>query len=411
MLACTALIALVACSSEPGGHADAEYDDRSGEHAGEIEARGPNGGKLLREGSLAIEITIFERGVPPEYRLYPYWDGEPIAPDQLDAVNAEVVLTRLDGETNRFAFTPQGDFLRGDGVVTEPHSFDVAVSAAYRGTQAQWGYDSHEGRVQIAAGMAQRSGISTQTAGPGTVHETLTLYGRITPDPARVAAVRARFPGLIRSVSKSVGDAVTRGEALVSVEADDSLRRYTLAAPIDGVIVERMASAAEVAGSDPLLTIADYSTVWAQLAVFPKQFGAVKVGQRVTVYGDDVQTQGVIDWLTPAGHNGPSRDARVVLDNPDGRWAPGTTVRAEVVTDSVDADLVVQNSALQAFRDFTVVFAKVGDTYEVRMLDLGRSDGEVTQVLGGLKPGTEYVTGNSYLIKADIEKSGASHDH
>jgi len=32
-------------------------------------------------------------------------------------------------------------------------------------------------------------------------------------------------------------------------------------------------------------------------------------------------------------------------------------------------------------------------------------------VLGGLEPGTTFVTENSYLIKADIEKSGASHDH
>ncbi len=49
--------------------------------------------------------------------------------------------------------------------------------------------------------------------------------------------------------------------------------------------------------------------------------------------------------------------------------------------------------------------------YEVRMLDLGRADEEWVEVLGGLKVGTEYVTENSYLIKADIEKSGASHDH
>ena len=45
------------------------------------------------------------------------------------------------------------------------------------------------------------------------------------------------------------------------------------------------------------------------------------------------------------------------------------------------------------------------------MLETGRSDGRMTEVLGGLEPGTEYVVGNSYLIKADIDKSGASHDH
>jgi len=58
-----------------------------------------------------------------------------------------------------------------------------------------------------------------------------------------------------------------------------------------------------------------------------------------------------------------------------------------------------------------VVFARFGDTYEVRMLELGRGNRDWIEVLGGLVPGTEYVTANSYLIKADIEKSGASHDH
>ena len=73
--------------------------------------------------------------------------------------------------------------------------------------------------------------------------------------------------------------------------------------------------------------------------------------------------------------------------------------------------LAVRQSAIQGFRDFKVVYARIGDTYEVRMLDLGRQNSEWAEVLGGLEPGTEYVTDNSYLVKADIEKSGASHDH
>ena len=65
----------------------------------------------------------------------------------------------------------------------------------------------------------------------------------------------------------------------------------------------------------------------------------------------------------------------------------------------------------QPFRDFTVVYARVGNTYEVRMLDLGRRTDEWTEVLGGIEPGTEYVVDGAFLIRADIEKSGASHDH
>jgi cobalt-zinc-cadmium efflux system membrane fusion protein len=78
---------------------------------------------------------------------------------------------------------------------------------------------------------------------------------------------------------------------------------------------------------------------------------------------------------------------------------------------SADVALAVRTEALQTFRDFSVVFAQVGETYEVRMLELGRRDARHAEVLGGLKPGTRYVTANSFLVKADIEKSGASHDH
>jgi cobalt-zinc-cadmium efflux system membrane fusion protein len=101
----------------------------------------------------------------------------------------------------------------------------------------------------------------------------------------------------------------------------------------------------------------------------------------------------------------------VVLDNATNQWTPGLYITGTVTVAQTSAELVVPNSALQGFRDFTVVFAQVGDIYEVRMLELGESDGEMTAVLGGLEPGTVFVSGNSYLIKADIEKSGASHDH
>lgn len=45
------------------------------------------------------------------------------------------------------------------------------------------------------------------------------------------------------------------------------------------------------------------------------------------------------------------------------------------------------------------------------MLELGRQSPEWTEVLGGLKPGEAYVSENAFLIRADVEKSGASHDH
>ena len=103
--------------------------------------------------------------------------------------------------------------------------------------------------------------------------------------------------------------------------------------------------------------------------------------------------------------------ARVVLDNASGVLRPGQFVSGRVTVGESQAALAVEKAALQRFRDSDVVFEQVGDTYEVRMLELGRADATRVEVLSGLAAGAHYVTDNSYLIKADIEKAGASHDH
>ena len=103
--------------------------------------------------------------------------------------------------------------------------------------------------------------------------------------------------------------------------------------------------------------------------------------------------------------------ARAPLPNRDGYWRQGMAVRGLVSVDQRTVPLAVRTDAIQQFRDFRVVFAKIGETYEVRMLELGEEGPEWTEVISGIDPGTVYATENSYIIKADIEKSGASHDH
>src|SRR5690606_24628953 len=140
-----------------------------------------------------------------------------------------------------FLFSPQQghrqqSYLRGDGVVVEPHSFDVKVMAQIDGKPHVWTYASYEGRTTIARDMAAAAGIKTAVAAPGRLQETLALYGTIQPNAERVRHVVARFPGPIRSVNKQVGDAVRAGETLATVESNDSLQNYAVVAPIAGVI-------------------------------------------------------------------------------------------------------------------------------------------------------------------------------
>jgi cobalt-zinc-cadmium efflux system membrane fusion protein len=239
------------------------------------------------------------------------------------------------------------------------------------------------------------------------------LYGSIVPDPTRVREVKARFPGVIRDVHARMGDRVQTGAALATIESNDSLQRYTVTAPIAGSVTSRHAEPGEQAGDEELFEIADYSTVWVELNVFARDRARVREGQVVRITTEaGTEAAGMIDYLAPSGERvSQSSTARVVLDNGDARWVPGQFVEASVTVAETAVDVAVPLAALQTFRDFDVVFARVGDTYEVRMLTLGRRDATGVEVLGGIAAGTEYVTENSYLIKADIEKAGASHDH
>jgi cobalt-zinc-cadmium efflux system membrane fusion protein len=373
--------------------------------------RGPHRGRMLRDGDFAIELTIFEEGVPPEFRAYAYENDEPMPPER---VRLSVELGRHGGRKDRFAFAPEADYLRGDGVVKEPHSFDVNVSAAHDGETSSWDYASYEGRVQIAAEAAAAAGVEVETAGPAAIREQLSLTGTVQPNPARLAKVRARFPGVIREVRKGLGEKVAAGQVLATVQSNESLETYSVAAPVSGVVLERSAVSGEATGEEPLFVVGDLSELWAELDVFGGDLGRIKPGQpvRVTSLDDTVVAVSQIAAVSPVTtHSTQSVRARVVLDNASGHWRPGQFVHGDVTAAEAEVPLAVKNTALQRFRDFTVVFAQVGDVYEVRMLELGRTDGEWTEVLGGLEPGENYVAGNSFLIKADIEKSGASHDH
>jgi membrane fusion protein, heavy metal efflux system len=373
------------------------------------DARGPNNGRLLRDGDFQVELAIFETGVPPEYRAWTTSAGQPVAPD---AVELRATLTRLD-RVDVIEFRPQGDFLRSTSGVKEPHSFSVAVEASYRGQSHRWTYDSFEGRTRIDAEVAQAFGIETEIAGPARLEEMVTLYGQIVPDTERVRQISARFDGAIESVAVALGQSVQRGELLAITESNESLQTNRITAPIAGVVTERAANAGEQTAGRRLFTIVDTSSVWADLAVFPADRGRVRTGAKVTIRdsagGEPIES--TISQINVIATGNQTVTARAVIDNSAGTLLPGTFVTAEVAVAEHDVPLAVKRVGLQSFRDFTVVYGEYGEEYEVRMLELGRQFGDWAEVLGGLEPGTRYVTEGSYVLKADIEKSGASHDH
>lgn len=389
-------------TAAPEGEAGHDSDEGS---------RGPHGGRLLEDGSFTLELAIFEAGVPPEFRAWAALDGKPLAPDR---VQLTIALERLGGVIDRIEFAPQEDFLRSTSEVYEPHSFAVSVEATSGGAVHRWTYDAFEGRTTIPAETAKQAGVVVEVAGPGTIAEALSLYGAIAPDPEKVRTVTARYPGIIRSVRKSLGDAVRQGDVLAQIESNESLRSYDITAPIAGVVTLRNANPGENSADDALFTVTDLSRVVAELSVFPRDVSRIKPGQRARIRAVDggEPVDGDVVRVSPAGAGAnQALKVRVALDNADGRWTPGRYVTGEVMIGTADVPVAIRADSVQRLRDGSVAFENVGDIYEARPVELGRSDGEWVEVTAGLASGARYVAQNSFLVKADIEKSGASHDH
>jgi len=397
-------------------HASGEHDDHGrgdADHAEEPEsAKGPHGGRLLTDGNFAVELAIIEQGVPPEFRAWFTLDGKPVAPAD---VKFSVILERPGGVTDTYNFTPESDYARGDAEVYEPHSFDYTIVAEHGGRSHRWAFEAPEMQTTISAAAAQRAGVAVEAAGPATFAETLPVYGQVRLNANRVTRAVPRFGGVVREARKAIGDTVAAGEVVALVETNQSLVTIEVTAPIAGIIVDRSASAGEtVADGAPLYTIANLDDVWVDLNIPKRDHERVKVGQIVAIGTDNGSeaVKGSIAWIAPtASAEAQTLTARVVLPNTDHRWHAGLFVKAEVTLSTTTVPVAVKESALQTLFSFTVVFSQHGELYQARPLELGRRGGGWVEVLKGLRAGEHYVTENSFLIKADIGKSGASHDH
>jgi len=372
--------------------------------------KGPNNGRMLQDGDFAIELAIFEDGMPPEFRVFASKGKTKLAAKD---INLNVKLTRLGGVVDDINFFVENDYLRGDMEIYEPHSFQVTLTATYANKTHQWSYDNFEGRTEIKDDMANAMQIETEFVESQTFNETLTVFGKLKLAANAVRHITARFPGEVVKLHAVLGQQVKKGQTLLTIEGNESLQTYKVYAPIDGIITKQEVGAGEQTGQRRLLTLSDTSKLVAELGVFPMDQSKVKVGDQVFIMipgSTKVIKSELFDTLFEVNSE-QARIYRAEVDNADGSLSAGQFVSAQIQLNNYQVPLAVKANGLQSFRDFTVVYAKVDQEYEVRMLSLGRKVGPWVEVLGGISAGTEYVAKNSYILKADIDKSAASHDH
>lgn len=466
-------------SAEETGH-----DDHGHGHA--THQTGPKGGWLFTaEDGFAVEVTIYEKGVPSQFRVYLYEDGKPLPSTDADVI---ITVSRLGQLAQTFQFQAEGGFLIGDDVVAEPHSFNLEIEADREGKVYQWEHSQIEARIEMSDASLKRSGITIKKAGPATIKPVLRLPGKIAFNHHSLVKIVPRVSGIVSKVKRHLGEEINKGDVLAVIESQAlaelrsqylaaykrvqlarttytrekmlweekitaqqdylaaqqilseakigldlaaaklqalgvkpdinvkrNLAQYEIVAPISGIVVTKQIVLGEVVDKNTeIFTLADMSTMYVDLIVYPKDLTTIHKGQPATIKAtaSDAQGTGQVTYVSAfIDPQTQAAEAHIVLDNADRIWQAGMFVTTELSTQSIQVPIAVSNDAIQTVRDWSVVFGRYGEYFEARPLKLGRRDGEMVEVLGGLSAGEDYAAGNSFAIKAELGKSGASHDH
>jgi len=264
--------------------------------------------------------------------------------------------------------------------------------------------------TKIEHDMAAQVGIQTALPGPQELNQNIISYGSLATGPKQLSHMRARYTGMIKSVKHNIGDVVKRGDLLARVESNESLKVYNILAPIEGTLIQRHANTGEVTQDQVLFSIANFDTLWAEFRIYPGQQSQASSGQRVDIHVNDTVITGKIAHIIPA-LNKPYQLARVEFNNQKYALSPGLLVEGHIVTGNISVSLAVLKDAIQIMGEQRGVYVQQGEQYEFAPLQLGQSDDTYVEVLSGLTAKQSYVSKNSYLIKADIEKSEAEHEH
>lgn len=295
-----------------------------------------------------------------------------------------------------------------EGVETEEHSK----------AETQNENEEHSEEIVLTEETMKEFGIEVKEAGPGIIKTHIDLTGEIIAEPSRISHIIPRFNGIVKEVYKTVGDKVTKGETLALIESNESLTTYEVQSLISGTIIEMHMTQGELIGNEAhAFTIADLDRVWANFNIYQKDLGKIRGGQRalVSVGSMDIEETGTISYVSPiVDEKTRTATARVILNNQSGKWLPGMFVTAKVYASEKKFPIVVEKTALQTLEEQIVVFVKDEDGgFKPQVVKTGNENDDNIEIISGLKAGDQYVSKNSFILKAEIlkESFGGGHGH
>lgn len=276
----------------------------------------------------------------------------------------------------------------------------------------------HEEKIALTDEVLKEFDITVKTAGAGVIKNHIDLTGEIIVEPSRISHIIPRFNGIVKEVYKTVGDKAKEGESLALIESNESLAQYEVQSLINGTVIEMHMTQGELIGNEAhAFTIADLNRVWATFNIYQKDLGRIKTGQKalVSVGSMNIEEAGIISYVSPVvDEKTRTASARVILNNQSGKWLPGMFVSARVYINERKYPVVIEKTAVQTLENRSVVFVKDDDgKFIPRTVRTGNENDVNLEITAGLNAGNQYVSSNSFILKAEILKEtfGGGHGH
>lgn len=200
----------------------------------------------------------------------------------------------------------------------------------------------------------------------------------------------------------------------LSNERSPDLRIYDIRSPINGLIITRHITKGEfVENNTTIYEIADLSKIWIEIGIYPKDLIRVRKGQFVEVFLPDGKSAAAkIIYLSPIIQDETiTANAIAEIENPNENWRPGSFVKVNIATEKISVPILIPKDALQEIEGKEFVFVKTPAGFEKRQVQLGVNNGTHVEILSGLGQGEEYASSNTFLLKADLSKREAGHEH
>ncbi|MEZ4742307.1 MAG: efflux RND transporter periplasmic adaptor subunit [Bdellovibrionota bacterium] len=233
------------------------------------------------------------------------------------------------------------------------------------------------------------------TTSSGEIKEYLTIIGKVELNPNRASHLNPRYPGIVKSVYKSVGDSVNSGTRLATIESNVGLQIYHIASSIDGTVLTRDISIGEYVNEDTeAFAVANTDVLWVHLTVRPLDLSLVKVGDEVLVTSRDGLnvTRGNLFYVSPiVDENTRTAEATLEVANPDGVWKPGMFIDGHLLTGRRKAAVVAPKQSVYMKNSEPYLLVRNGNYFELQEVDLGGNDFDSLEILGGLDEGETIV--------------------